>query len=222
MKAQIDKLAGEVARAEEKVGALKRKLNVSTTIIDGVKVEVQGANAADPHVAKLWKDEIKAEEDRNRIMQQKATADEELQSALADFEQQRRRVIVSNPIAGDPEFHEHNGQLYTPAEWMEFESFQRDHSSPQNAADAVVRGLVKDGTLERATILDARKIASPWTNQVDTTRKWYIVRFQVRYVSRAGLVNDRAVHLFVYEKGDVWFVESSLTGPTGGQALVPE
>lgn len=141
---------------------------------------------------------------------------EELKGKIADlatrYEQNRRRVILKQPLPNDPEYVEENGFIFTRDELDELAKLKVDHGSPEVAADNYIQDLLKKGTLEAATRTRVRPfqlVNGPPSNDS------MMVFYRCRYVSQGGFVNEREGYVIVgRDQRGFWFI-TGLTKMSG-------
>jgi hypothetical protein len=123
-------------------------------------------------------------------------------------EQERREIIMTFPRPGDPKYVRVKAEMEEARVLSEKEIVQRDqkivqnairenNSDPQRVADQYVQRLIERGTLQSAESLGMRRAPSPdgmWLDANPATGGSIRIRiydYKVRYVSKAGLVNER-------------------------------
>jgi DNA gyrase/topoisomerase IV subunit A len=134
--------------------------------------------------------------------------DAELERLPAQHEQARLRFLLNNPLPGDPKYVEDGGVVYTPEDFAALQQLRQRNATPEVVADRYVERLLADGTVETAQRTGMRPFqlmnGPPEPNTM-------MVFYKCRYVSKAGLVNDREGYVMVNKDPRGFWGVSSLT-----------
>jgi hypothetical protein len=131
---------------------------------------------------------------------------------LGRMEQEVRRVMVNNPYEGDPVFAEYKGVLCTDEELQRKKAFEDEHGSPDRAADYYIAELINRNILTKADFITVSAVEPPpdHNRNKNFTKRYATVHYQVEYVSKAGIVNNREVYVYVIQWNDGYWHVSPL------------
>jgi len=210
---EVKKHQKDVADIGRKIAQIEKTLGISRKMVNGVMVENQTSNPLDPRVKQLQSQIGKLQKDQTTAKSEEADAKKKRDTRMAQLEQERRRILVKFPVQGDPELAEHKGFLYKSDELIKIKAFEDEHGTPQRAADYYIQSLLDSRVLEKAEFLRVSAVAPPaeallYKGQL---KAYKTAHYQVRYVSKAGLVNDREVYVSVFalEDGN-WYVSPAM------------
>jgi hypothetical protein len=138
----------------------------------------------------------------NLLKKQRALANkvqnsrDNLEQKIADFEQERRKILLKFPMPGDTKLIEHRGLLYTQEELNQQIAYEKDHADPRTVADSYLKSLAAKGIVSRP------KLAGFYNNPKGEDS--LVVAYTVASVNGRQVLGN-TVHVYVFkDKGGYW------------------
>jgi hypothetical protein len=223
--ARNNRIEEMVARIKEEEAKINKRIAECTKDILSIDNEIRNlegkfgiSNTKAPEgitIAKMEQQERLLESLRKKKRDaqiKKMSTENQGKDMLGRMEQEVRRVMVNDPYEGDPVFTEYKGILCTDEELQRQKAFEDEHGSPDSAADYYIAELINRNVLRKADFVTVSAVEPPpdHNRNKNFTKQYATVHYQVEYVSRDGIVNNRQVYVYVIQWNDGYWHVSPL------------
>lgn len=211
-----------IAALSQEIAELEKELQIADDLLKKAMKSIGTVKKPSKTQHRLVASKAKTRDDKS---QQIDTARKELNDRLVEFADERGAIKVRYPVEGD--LHQLFEGHYLPvlqiaslqaerraAELRREEIERGPNGTAQKAAELHVQGLLNNGTLQAATTAKLHRamiyigtrgrdgladVAVENISKSGDLLPW-LVFFNVRYVSKAGIVNERLVYVLVVKK----------------------
>lgn len=134
-------------------------------------------------------------------------------ASIQERAEPERRAAVHSILEGDSPYTKIDGRLLTKEEKHKWDELSGIHGSPRLAADNYVQSMLDAGSLREAAFVEERNDMITGCINIGQVIDWpsriRSVHYEIKYVSKGGLVNERLAYVVVFKAKDgLWYVSS--------------